>query len=184
MARPKGGGAEAAKRLLAAAGRGFRAGGFSGIGVDALAGQAGLTSGAFYAHFGSKAGAFREAVRDGLDLTLASIKQFQEMHGDYWKVRFAEFYLGERMHADLQDACIFQTLTSDIARSDDETREVYNQLLSEVIERLASGLDGSQERAWAFWALLTGAGALARTTTDENARVNALDAALRLAKTM
>ena len=182
MARPKGGGAEVGKRLLVAAGRGFRSGGFGGIGVDALAGEAGLTSGAFYAHFGSKAAAFREAVRDGLGFTLTSIQQFQKNYGKEWQIHFARFYLGERMEADLPDACIFQTLTPDIARSDGETRGVYSGLLSEIIENIAIGLDGDRDRAWAFWSLLTGAGAMARATEDRKARAEALEAVLKAAK--
>jgi AcrR family transcriptional regulator len=46
MARPKDDG-DARMRLVEAAGRGFRTGGFGGAGVDALAKGAGLTSGAF-----------------------------------------------------------------------------------------------------------------------------------------
>jgi TetR/AcrR family transcriptional repressor of nem operon len=53
MARAKKDEGDARERLVEAAGRGF------GAGVDALAKGAGLTSGAFYAHFDSKAEAFR-----------------------------------------------------------------------------------------------------------------------------
>jgi TetR/AcrR family transcriptional regulator, transcriptional repressor for nem operon len=59
MARAKKDEGDARDRLVEAAGRGFRAGGFGVAGVDALAKGAGLTSGAFYAHFDSKAEAFR-----------------------------------------------------------------------------------------------------------------------------
>lgn len=65
MARPKKSDGDARARLADAVGRGFRTGGFGGAGVDALAKGAGLTSGAFYAHFESKADAFRLAVADG-----------------------------------------------------------------------------------------------------------------------
>lgn len=44
---------ETQRRLLRAVGRGFRAKGFGGIGIDGLAKGAALTSGAFYAHFRS-----------------------------------------------------------------------------------------------------------------------------------
>src|ERR1700759_2288391 len=66
MARPKKDDGDARARLVDAARRGFRASGFGGAGVDALAKGAGLTSGAFYAHFDSKAEAFRLAVVAGL----------------------------------------------------------------------------------------------------------------------
>jgi TetR/AcrR family transcriptional repressor of nem operon len=44
--------------MIAAASRGFRSNGYAGIGVDGLAKAAGVTSGAFYSHFGSKDAAF------------------------------------------------------------------------------------------------------------------------------
>ncbi len=66
MARSNKNEGDARTRLVEAAGRGFRTGGFGGTGVDALAKGAGLTSGAFYAHFDSKAEAFRLVVSDGL----------------------------------------------------------------------------------------------------------------------
>ena len=66
MARSKANDGDARTRLVEAAGRGFRSGGFGGTGVDALAKGAGLTSGAFYAHFDSKAEAFRLVVSDGI----------------------------------------------------------------------------------------------------------------------
>ena len=53
-------------RILLSAGRAFRSHGFGGCGVDGLAKGAHVTSGAFYAHFKSKADAFREAVVAGM----------------------------------------------------------------------------------------------------------------------
>ena len=57
---------EARSKILNAAGRGFRSLGFGGIGVDGLAKDAGVTSGAFYGHFSSKAEAFKAAAVAGL----------------------------------------------------------------------------------------------------------------------
>jgi AcrR family transcriptional regulator len=57
---------DARTRILAAVGRGFRRLGYGGIGVDALAKEAGVTSGAFYGHFPSKADAFTASALAGL----------------------------------------------------------------------------------------------------------------------
>ena len=43
---------ETRKRIINAASRGFRSNGYAGIGVDGIAKEAGVTSGAFYAHLG------------------------------------------------------------------------------------------------------------------------------------
>ena len=80
MARQKGHDGEARARLVEAAGRGFRESGFGGAGVDALAKGAGLTSGAFYAHFDSKAEAFRLAVADGLAMLRNGVVAFQSKY--------------------------------------------------------------------------------------------------------
>ena len=63
------------QRILEAAGRGFRKGGFGGVGVDGLAKEAGVTSGAFYVHFGSKAQAFSESVVYGMTVLKDGVLQ-------------------------------------------------------------------------------------------------------------
>ena len=105
MARPKKSDGDARTRLAVSVGRGFRTGGFGGAGVDALAKGAGLTSGAFYAHFESKADAFRLAVADGLAFLRGGIAQFQAQYGSGWREPFVDFYLGERMEVGLDEAC-------------------------------------------------------------------------------
>src|SRR6478609_5113151 len=125
MARPKKSDGDARARLADAVGRGFRTGGFGGAGVDALAKGAGLTSGAFYAHFDSKAEAFRLAVADGLAFLRGGIGQFQQQYGSGWRDPFVDFYLGERMEVDLDEACALPSVSSDVARSDAATRAVY-----------------------------------------------------------
>jgi AcrR family transcriptional regulator len=97
MGRPKGSGSDAAERLVVAAGRGFRRRGYGGAGVDGIARSAGLTSGAFYAHFGSKAQVFRRVVACGLELLSGAVGELQARHGRRWRVAFIDFYLGERL---------------------------------------------------------------------------------------
>src|SRR3979411_3511795 len=96
MARSKANEADARTRLVEAAGRGFRSGGFGGTGVDALAKGAGLTSGAFYAHFDSKSEAFRLVVSDGLATLRNGIAAFQERHGRGWRGPVRDFFFGAR----------------------------------------------------------------------------------------
>lgn len=182
MARQKG--ADARDRLVAAAGRGFRKGGFGGIGVDALAKEAGLTSGAFYAHLGSKAGAFRVAVDDGMTFLLGGIEWFQAEHGADWRNRFVDFYFGERMATDLDQACVLPTLTADVARADDETRHSYEEMLQAIADKIANGPGQpmSRDRVWALLATLTGAAGMARAVQDVKLREEILGAAAKAAK--
>ena len=178
MARPKKPAGEARERLLDAAGRGFRSGGFGGIGVDGLAREAGMTSGAFYAHFSSKADAFRLAVVDGISFLREGVTKFQTRHGPKWRDRFVDFYFGERMKVGIEEACALPTFTPDVARADSSTREAYEAELDRLIETLAAGFSDppDRERAWAFLALLSGGASIARAVKDERLRKEMLAA--------
>src|SRR5437667_12574458 len=117
MARSKGNEGDARARLVEAAGRGFRTGGFGGTGVDALAKGAGLTSGAFYAHFDSKAEAFRLAVAEGLAMLRNGVLAVQEKHGRNWRDPFIDFDLGVRMQLGLDEVCGLRSFSQAVARA-------------------------------------------------------------------
>jgi TetR/AcrR family transcriptional regulator, transcriptional repressor for nem operon len=184
MARPKNSEGDARERLVEAAARGFRTGGFGGAGVDALAKGAGLTSGAFYAHFDSKAEAFRLVVADSLALLRNGVIAFQKRHGRNWRDPFVDFYLGERMQVGLDQACGVPTFSSDVARADEATRAVYEAELELLVQALAAGFRGAhaRERGLALLAVLSGAAAMARAVKDDRNRREILAAANMAAK--
>jgi AcrR family transcriptional regulator len=170
MAHPVGKKDETRAKVLRGAGRGFRRAGFGGAGVDGLAKEAGVTSGAFYAHFKSKADAFRAAVDAGLRELRQGVVQFRERYGARWRAEFIDFYLGDRRTCDLADSCALQSLSSEVARGDDETRVAYESELRLIISSVADGLHGKpkarRERAAALLALLVGGVTLARAVQD------------------
>lgn len=148
-------------RILDAAGQGFRSKGYAGIGVDGIAKAAGVTSGAFYAHFGSKDAAFQEALIAGLDEVIAEVPIFQRKSGLSWVADFADYYLGKPHRDDLACGCAMTTLTPEMARASTELRKIYELKMSEIADIFAEGLaDGSKTsrlgRAWAMLAVLTG----------------------------
>ena len=157
---------ESRVKILKGAGRGFRRGGFGGAGVDGLAREAGVTSGAFYAHFKSKADAFREAVIVGLEDLKRGVEQTRERLGNRWQEGFIDFYLGDRRTCDLADSCALQSLSSEVARADDNARAAYEAQLRSIITSVADGLEGKpkarREEATALLALLVGGVTLAR----------------------
>src|SRR5689334_1333056 len=116
MAHRSGQKEESRARILKSAGRGFRARGFGGAGVDGLAKDASVTSGAFYAHFKSKADAFREAVVIGLEELRRGIDDTRARLGGRWRDAFVDFYLGDRRTCDLAESCALQSLSSEVAR--------------------------------------------------------------------
>lgn len=181
---------ESRARILASAGRGFRSRGYGGLGVDGLAKEAGVTSGAFYAHFRSKAAAFREAVALGMrDLRLA-IDRLRAEGGAGWRQRFIDLYLGERRTCDLAESCALQSLTGEVARADDEARAAYEAELRLVVDSAAAGMQGAtaaerRAEAMALLALLAGGVSVARAVRDpafaEEIAAAVRQAAIRLA---
>lgn len=167
---------EARKRLLAAAGRAFRRQGFGGIGVDGLAKEAGVTSGAFYGHFKSKDAAFEEVAVAGLELLDQTIARFQLEHPEDWAERFIDFYLGDRLTCALDESCALQSLTGDVMRAGRSTREQYELRLQKIVERVAEGLHDLEPelrsgRALALLSLLSGGVTLLRSTANDDLRL-------------
>jgi len=162
---------EARSRMLNAAGRGFRRFGFGGIGVDGLAKEAGVTSGAFYGHFPSKAEAFRAAAVAGLVQLREAIEDLRTREGEEWLATFVDFYMSVRRTCDLSESCALQSLTPEVARADHDTRTDYEAELLRVAEAVAQGLpNGSlvarRKTAWAILAMLSGGVSLARSAAD------------------
>jgi AcrR family transcriptional regulator len=182
---------ESRARILAALGRGFRRHGLGGIGVDGLAKEAGVTSGAFYAHFGSKGDAFEAAAVAGIVQLRAGIERFQREHGAQWLEAFIDFYLGPKRTCSLENACALPTLTPEVIRAEVPMRTRYASELIQVVEQVARGLPQSssaarEAQAWALLALLSGGVTLARAMTDQalsdKAAVALRDAALAVAR--
>lgn len=157
-------------KILASAGRGFRVSGYGGLGVDGLAKQAGVTSGAFYGHFASKAEAFRAAVSEGLNDVVRGVESSQKSAGSTWRSDFVEFYLNQRRTCELSEACAVQNMSADVERSDPETRQVYEDGLRAIFEAMAKGMDGDtvskRGQSIALLALMTGGVSLARAIND------------------
>jgi TetR/AcrR family transcriptional regulator, transcriptional repressor for nem operon len=162
---------EARARMLNAAGRGFRRLGFGGIGVDGLAKEAGVTSGAFYGHFPSKAEAFKAAAVAGLVQLRQAIEELRANEGDAWLEKFVDFYMSVRRTCDLGESCALQSLTPEVARADRDTKAAYEAELLGVVEAVAEGLSSGtlparRKTAWAILSILSGGVSIARSAAD------------------
>jgi len=163
---------ESRARIVDAAGRGFRRAGYGGIGVDGLAREAGVTHGAFYGHFRSKADAFQAAVVAGLEELRGGIEMLRAEHGPDWVAAFAAFYMGHKRTCDLAQACTLPSLSPEVERAEPTTRAAYQDELQRVVETVAAGLEGGSDaereaRGWALLSLLAGGVTLARAVPDQ-----------------
>jgi len=156
---------------LNAAGRGFRRQGYGGIGIDGLASEAGVTSGAFYGHFPSKAEAFKAAAVAGLVELREGVAHLRAEAGNGWLEKFTDFYMSERRTCDLGESCALQSMTPEVARADRDTKAAYEGELLKVVEAVAEGLEHGtlpvrRKTAWAILSVLSGGVTLARSTVD------------------
>lgn len=173
------------RRITDAAGELFRSSGYAGVGVDGLAKAAGVTSGAFYVHFSSKADAFHQALDSAIAEVDDAIKALQASAAkQQWWSNFVEFYLGERRRAELAHSCGLQTLAPEVARSDHATQERFEAGLRRIAETIAGGprskgAPRTPEHAFAALGALVGAVTLARAVSDEALADAIADAARR-----
>ncbi|TQF70072.1 TetR/AcrR family transcriptional regulator [Pseudoalteromonas luteoviolacea] len=158
------------QRILASMHQTFRQNGYDGAGVNSLANGAGVTSGAFYAHFGSKSNAFKEVVTEGVNQLDAVLTQFQETHGKDWLEQFVLFYMGEKRCSDLSESCALQSLTPEVTRSDDNTRAIFQEELLKVVATFNRGIENygeeTKHNAWATLSMIIGGVTLARAVKD------------------
>jgi len=122
------------KRIVQAAAAAFRARGISGVAVEDVMRDAGLTHGGFYAHFGSK----DELVGEALDLANAETVALLENAGESMASRqglhaLIDEYLSDWHAAHPERGCPLAALGPEVARGGSRGRR---RLVSGVTERL------------------------------------------------
>ncbi len=163
--------AAARARLIEAGGTLAKKMGFSNTGMDALAAAAGVTTGAFYTQFKSKAELLHAIVDHELSRTVAAFagktgKDLQRVMG---------WYLSPRHAAHPEDGCPIPSLGQEIARADDATRQRFEALTGQLVDALAAGT-ADRATAWALLAQAVGGVLLARAVHSPAAQTEILNA--------
>jgi TetR/AcrR family transcriptional regulator, transcriptional repressor for nem operon len=148
-------------RIVKEASRLFRERGFEDVTVDEVMKAAGLTHGAFYAHFGSKNELEKAAVAYGQSLSANRVRS----HGTTRKGRraFTERYLSARHRDNPGDGCTMAALAQAVARSTPELKAAFEAGLEEIL----SAQGGDRKVAIFQTAALVGGVVLARAVRDE-----------------
>jgi AcrR family transcriptional regulator len=157
------------RRILEAAGRRFKQDGIDGAGVAAVMSDAGLTNGAFYAHFASKEDLVANVLADQLrDQRQSLDSQPSDRAG---LEAFIGSYLSPQHRDQGADGCPSAALLDEIARRPAATRQVFTDELMGVIDDIASRLDPTdvevaRKDALTVFGLMVGTLQLARALTD------------------
>ena len=118
------------ERIVKEASRLFRERGFQNVTVGEVMKAAGLTHGAFYAHFGSKEELQAAAVAYGRKVALGRMQRSTSKKS---KGSFADRYLN-RWHRDNPgDGCTMAALAQEVARSTPETKAALGQGFEEIL---------------------------------------------------
>jgi TetR/AcrR family transcriptional repressor of nem operon len=157
------------QRIIEAAGERLKRDGIDGSGVSVLMADAGLTNGAFYAHFESKEDLVATAVADQLRQQLERYRtQVSDREGVEQLVRD---YLSIEHRDSPEHGCPSAALLDEISRCNDTTKRAYTNGVLRLVDQIASILDpGDPENARAqtlsLYALLIGTLQLSRALTD------------------
>ncbi|MDN5768214.1 MAG: TetR/AcrR family transcriptional regulator [Humibacillus sp.] len=151
------------------AGRRIKLDGIDGSGVKTLMADAGLTNGAFYAHFESKDHLVTEVVATQL---AAQLERFADIPlGVAGAEELVRLYLTTEHRDSPAQGCPSAALLDEIARAPQATREAYTVGTMAIVDELASRLSTEQQpeqrlRALSLYALLIGTLQLSRALTD------------------
>jgi TetR/AcrR family transcriptional regulator, transcriptional repressor for nem operon len=164
--------ADTRKRILSAAARLFRERGYDGVGVDAIMNEVGLTAGGFYAHFDSKETLFAEAIETALaEGRSARAQQSSALAGMDPLQALIKSYLSRTHRDQIATGCPLPSLTPDVARSGEATRESYEQqflrYLIAIESMLPEDAEHKRETALGIAAQCIGGLMIARAVKDE-----------------
>jgi len=147
------------EQIVKEASRLFRERGFENVSVGEVMKAAGLTHGAFYAHFGSKEELQTAAVAYGQEVSLGRL---QRSKGKTTKGSFADRYLSRRHRDNPGDGCTMAALAQEVARSTPELKAAFEQGL----ENMLSAEGGDRKEAIFRAAAMMGGVVLARAVQD------------------
>lgn len=150
--------AETRQKLIEKAGALAKQEGFATTGVDGLMSTVGLTGGAFYSHFSSKNELLLEIIRQELQKSYDLLEKNAATNS---LEPFLNLYLSQ-LHLNFPAlGCALPTLTTEVARADDEVKQAFAHGLNQIHTLLTQQLADPQF-AWATLAMTVGAVSLAR----------------------
>ncbi|MFD1538847.1 TetR/AcrR family transcriptional regulator [Nonomuraea guangzhouensis] len=172
------------RRIIKMAGRRFKAAGIDGSGIAAVMAEAGLTNGAFYAHFDSKDDLVAAAVADQLREQCEAVGAAAP--GRVGVEQILRTYLSVQHRDGPEYGCPSAALLDEIARCADATRRAYTDGVLAVIDDVAARVaphDPQSARVQTFivYALMVGTLQLSRALADRQLADMILEQGIRSA---
>jgi TetR/AcrR family transcriptional regulator, transcriptional repressor for nem operon len=173
------------ERIVSAAARAIRRSGYDGTGVADIMKEAGLTHGAFYAHFASREAMLAEAAgRACAESAAVAADAAASVPPEQALTYMLQAYLSRENLMQVERGCPLAALGSETARQAPEVRRANTRYIKEMVDLVARqspdwGQPGVHERALVTVATMVGTLLLARVA-DEPALSDGLrEAALK-----
>ncbi|WP_236725174.1 TetR/AcrR family transcriptional regulator [Amycolatopsis orientalis] len=175
------------QRIVETAGRRFKRDGIDGSGVATLMKDAGLTNGAFYAHFESKEGLVATAVSEQLRGQREWLTSFEP--GRAGIEAMVRTYLSPEHRDNPEDGCPSAALLDEISRCTDPTKQAYTDSVLGIIDDIATRLvphdpQSARTTVLSVYALMVGTLQLARALADRQLADDVLEQGIRNALTV
>lgn len=160
---------ETRQRIVEAAGRRFKQDGIDGSGIATLMKDAGLTNGAFYAHFESKEDLVATAVAEQLRGQRESFSA--QPSGRAGVEQIMRAYLSVEHRDNVGDGCPSAALLEEIGRCSGATKQAYTDGLLGIAEDIAARLapgdpKSAQRKTLSIFAIMIGTLQLSRAIAD------------------
>jgi AcrR family transcriptional regulator len=157
------------RRIVEKAGSRFKRDGVDGSGIATLMADAGLTNGAFYAHFSSKEDLVATVVADQLDR-----QRERSSAGELDRPGFERFvrdYLSPEHREHPDEGCPSAALLEDIGRGTDAVKRAYTDGMLALIDDVAALVDEPDRRrarakAMSIFASMVGTLQVSRALAD------------------
>src|SRR5260370_5652171 len=127
----------ARRRIMEVAGEGFRCEGSAGCGLAGIMSDGGLTNGAFYPDFQSKAELVRESVTSALE---DQSHRLQDAFAAGGLESVLAVYLSAEHRDNPGSGCVSAALLPELARQPPETRSLYASRFLTMVHQMASSL--------------------------------------------
>jgi len=160
------------EKILESARRLFNRRGFSGVSIEEIMRDAGLTHGGFYRHFSGKDELYAAAVRQFL--CKKAPEPWQCQRRDPRAVakpraqRIVDAYFSREHFDDRDGCCPLIGMASDVQRGGEDVKAAYREVVEQLVKVFEDNLNEPQahERALALVALCVGGMVLARNVDD------------------
>jgi TetR/AcrR family transcriptional repressor of nem operon len=170
------------ERIVDAAARAIRRSGYDGTGVADIMKKAGLTHGAFYAHFESREAMLAEAAgRACAESAAAAADAIAKVPPGKALETMLSAYLSQAHLENAEIGCPLAALGSETSRQAPEVRRVATRHIKEMVDLIARqstdwGQPGAHERALVTISTMVGALLLARAVDEPELSGSLLDA--------